>query len=522
MKFKAFLFSLLVLLAIGQSSSVAQEGLEAYWAFDEGGGNVLLDSSGNGRDGTIMDNFQAIPGVFGSALQMNGVSGERIEVAGYDGILGTSDRTVVAWINTTDVGDIISWGVNTNTLKWIFRVQTGQGVTGAIRTEASGGYIVATTDVRDGEWHHVASVLASNGAPTILDVDMYVDGVLEAISASQSVGVDTTTRTVWIGDGHHDRPFPGAMDDLAIFSRALSQEEIVSIMSGFGQKELASKPIPENEASGVLRDTMLSWASGEFAQKHNVYFGTVFEDVNTANVANPKNVLIRQDLGDNGLGVGRLDFDQTYYWRVDEVNGAPDRTVFKGIPWRFTVEPFSVPIANVTATASSTFGLSLPENTINGSGLVDDLHSAVTADMWISTGIPATLEYAFDKVYKMHELWVWNSNQTIEPFIGFGAKDVSIETSVDGQTWAPLAGVSPLAQAPGTDGYAHNSVIDFQGVSAQYVRMTINSVHGFAPQTSLSEVRFFAIPTFATRADPSPGAVDRAHLMLHFPSASIT
>ena len=109
MKFKAFLFSLLVLVAIGQSSSVAQEALEAYWAFDEGGGNVLLDSSGNGRDGTIMDNFQWIPGVFGSALQMNGVNGQRIEVAGYDGILGTSDRTVVAWINTTAVGDIISF-----------------------------------------------------------------------------------------------------------------------------------------------------------------------------------------------------------------------------------------------------------------------------------------------------------------------------------------------------------------------------------------------------------------------------
>ena len=117
-------------------------------------------------------------------------------------------------------------GVNTNTLKWIIRVQTGQGVTGAIRTEASGGYIVATTDVRDGEWHHVASVLASNGAPRILDVDMYVDGVLEAISASQSVAVDTTNRTVWIGDGHHDRPFPGAIDEVRIYNRALSDGEV--------------------------------------------------------------------------------------------------------------------------------------------------------------------------------------------------------------------------------------------------------------------------------------------------------
>jgi len=63
--------------------------------------------------------------------------------------------------------------------------------------------------------------------------------------------------------------------------------------------------------------------------------------------------------------------------------------------------------------------------------MVDDLHGIAATDMWISAGIPATIEYAFDRAYKLHELWIWNSNQTIEPFIGFGAKDVVIEHSLD-------------------------------------------------------------------------------------------
>ena len=130
--------------------------------------------------------------------------------------------------------------------------------------------------------------------------------------------------------------------------------------------------------------------------------------------------------------------------------------------------------------------------------------------MWISGGIPATIEYEFDRAHKLHELWVWNSNQTIEPFVGFGAKDVVIEHSLDGENWTVLDGVGPLAQAPGTDGYAHNNTIGLGGVTAQHVRVTINTVQGFAPQASLSEVRFFSIPTLASRPSPDSGASDVA------------
>jgi len=64
----------------------------------------------------------------------------------------------------------------------------------------------------------------------------------------------------------------------------------------------------------------------------------------------------------------RLDFDKTYYWRVDEVNGPPDYMVHEGRVWSFTTELLAYPVENITATASSTGqpGMS-PENTINGS-----------------------------------------------------------------------------------------------------------------------------------------------------------
>ena len=278
-------------------------------------------------------------------------------------------------------------------------------------------------------------------------------------------------------------------------------------MAGGSEPGRASDPNPAHEAADIQYDTdTLSWTAGEFANTHTVYFSTSFDDVNEATVDDPRGALVGQGLTDTTYESGRLEFDQTYYWRVDEVNSAPDLTVFRGATWSFTIEPFSIPITNITATASSSFGESGPEKTIDGSGLMDDLHGVSAGDMWISSSIPATLEYAFDQAYKLHELWVWNSNQIIEAFVGFGAKDVVIEHSLDGENWTVLEGVGPLAQAPGAAGYAHNTTIDFGGVTAQHVRVTVNSVQGIAPQASLSEVQFFFIPTTATRPNPETGA----------------
>ena len=74
--------------------------------------------------------------------------------------------------------------------------------------------------------------------------------------------------------------------------------------------------------------------------------------------------------------------------------------------------------------------------------MTGDLHGTESTTMWMSTGVlPNWIQYEFDAVYKLDKLLVWNSNQVIEAFIGFGAKDVTVEYSVDGATWTTLADV---------------------------------------------------------------------------------
>jgi len=283
-----------------------------------------------------------------------------------------------------------------------------------------------------------------------------------------------------------------------------------------GARVIAFDPIPADDAIDVPRDIILGWTAGAFTDKHDVYFGTVFDDVNQATTTVDPGGVYQGRIAPNIYTLPeRLAFGETYYWRVDEVNAPPDNTIRKAGVWSFTTEPFAYAIENITATASSSDTANGPENTANGSGLdaTGLLHTKTGDDnMWLSSrdGVqPTWIEYEFNGVYKLHEMWVWNSNDSLEPAIGLGFKDVSIEYSVNGTDYTTLGTTHEFAQAPGTPDYAHNTTIDFGGVAAQYVRLTANNNWGgILNQYGLSEVRFLYIPIYAREPSPDSGATD--------------
>ena len=120
--------------------------------------------------------------------------------------------------------------------------------------------------------------------------------------------------------------------------------------------------------------------------------------------------------GQPGPGCQRLrsgravDFGKTYYWRVDEVNAPPSTTIIKGSVWSFTVESYSYAISPVKATASSRRPAWPGED--HGRLRHDGGPARYRrATMWLSDGsLPNWIQYQFDKVYKLYDLNVWNSN----------------------------------------------------------------------------------------------------------------
>ncbi|MGB2864429.1 MAG: discoidin domain-containing protein, partial [Sedimentisphaerales bacterium] len=287
-----------------------------------------------------------------------------------------------------------------------------------------------------------------------------------------------------------------------------------------GAKDQAKNPYPAKGATEVRPTPVLSWTPGSYAEKHDVYLGTNFDDVNAASTTvDPAGVYQgRQDPNQFPvIGTVRLEIGATYYWRIDGVGAAPGNEIYRGKVWQLTVEPYAYAIdgGTITARASSSMAGKEPENTVNGSGLDETglLHSNIGDDtMWLSSPgavQPTWIEYDLGKVYELHEMWVWNSNEGLETTFGIGFKEVLIEYSADGTEFVTLGTTHEFTQAPGDPDYAHNTTVDFSGIAARYVRLTANSNwFGIVEQYSLSEVRFFYVPVHARDPKPASGQTD--------------
>jgi len=480
-----------------------QPELVGWWTFDEGAGTTAFDASGNGNDGILNGDPEWVEGIYGGAIAFDG-DGDFVDCGADDSLVIRDEITVACWIKvaafTRTWEAIIAMGDDS------YRMSRGPGTGDSIHfgcNGPSGGNLDATTVVTTDTWRHV--VLVYDG----VNKYVYIDGVEDArVASTGQINISSYNLHIGQNSQQGNRFLEGLVDEVRIYNRALTPDEVQIIMAGYAGN-IATAPMPDDEAIDIPRDVALSWSASEFANTHDVYFGTVFDDVNDADRANPMGVLVSQ--GQSGTTYdpdGLLDFGQMYYWRVDEVNAPPDSTIFKGEVWSFTAEPFAYSIEGVIATSNATFDEgSGPERTVDGSGLnADDQHSTEAADMFL--GVPGAdpiyLQYEFDGVYKLHEMLAWNYNVQFELLLGFGIKDVTVEYSADGAEWTVLGDVV-IAQATAKADYVANTAIAFGGVPARYVRLTVNSGWGMMGQYGLSEVRFMQIPAQAREPQPDDG-----------------
>jgi hypothetical protein len=509
--------------------------------------------------------FAALSGVCagdGSGLKFNGTS-NRVDVGT---ALVSENITMSAWVKAdtpwvNDTRVVVSnsyWGAAANRVGFHLMLQSNGTPASRYQTQADGVSVWSVTGTTNitGAWHHLTYVKEGT------KISVVVDGKEEASRNDMPASITGLAILSQIRIGcntSNARFFSGLIDEVRIWNHALTLAEIQESMShelrgteeglvgywkfneGQGTTAFDSAsnshngtlvgatwttetapitpgpvplsaygPSPANGVIDVPRDAVLSWKPGGYADTHDVYLGTVSADVDTASRIDPKGVLASQAQDANAYDpVGVLEFGKMYYWRVDEVNAPPSATIIKGAVWSFTTETLTNRVTAITATASSFdegFG---PENTINGSGLSNNLHSTANAAMWVSSKTdpqPAWIQYAFDRVYKLYEMRVWNYNVVFEPVLGFGFRDVAIEYSTDGTTWTVLK-ETQFARAPGQDNAAVSTTVDFAGTAAKFVRLTAKSNWGgIVPQFGLGEVRFYYIPVNPRQPVPASGA----------------
>jgi len=103
----------------------------------------------------------------------------------------------------------------------------------------------------------------------------------------------------------------------------------------------ASRSNPSNGAVDVKQTPILSWSPGDYAASHQVYFGIDREAVRNANTSSPE-YKGNQDLNSESYEPAKLEWNTTYYWRVDEVNNINPDSPWTGNLWSFTTGNFLV------------------------------------------------------------------------------------------------------------------------------------------------------------------------------------
>jgi len=213
--------------------------LIGWWKLDEARGNLVHDSSGGDSPGKIVGNpaWRAGGGRIGGALEFDG-DGDGIEIANESSFDLVDQITLAAWVKIRTVSSeymtIISKGDKAWRLSlspWSCGVHFATGATAPY--DMSHDCIFGLTEVPLGQWTHICGTY--DGAY----LRLYVNGVEDPGSpAERTGGIATNDAAVTIGE-NLDKPgrsWNGLLDDVRIYSCALSPREVKALFESAGDK----------------------------------------------------------------------------------------------------------------------------------------------------------------------------------------------------------------------------------------------------------------------------------------------
>ena len=326
---------LVLLLGAVTPGMGADANLMGWWTFD---GHVL-DISGNERHGTINGDPQFGPGVYGEALEFDG--DDYVSIDGYKGVLGAQAFSIAAWVKQTagSTGTIVAWGqlVDGARVRFLLRAN------GQLRMSTFDGRIETDIFLSLDEWYHIA-------VAKVQDQDLatlYLDGE-DVTSTAQSFSGLNVVADADVGIGwdpvNQGSYFVGAIDEVLLYDRTLTTEEVQQIIEGIGGEPypFATSPEPADGAQHLDTWVNLAWSPGAKAVSHDVYMGDNFDDVNDgtrdAEVFRGNQAATFYVAGFSGFAYpDGLVPGTTYYWRIDEVNEADPNSPWKGKVWNFSI-----------------------------------------------------------------------------------------------------------------------------------------------------------------------------------------
>jgi hypothetical protein len=215
-------------------SNDLSNGLVGWWTMD--GKNIssttVSDTSGNGNDGTLTSSQTTTIGKVGQALVFDGTGG--MSIGGSTVYANTgAPFTLSTWyyLDSSSLSNypcIIALRTNT-TGSFDILFSSNPSYQGLSMGTGDGSWTTVKTDddplTLADKWHHMTIEYNGQGASTISNYTVYVDGVLHPVTAASGYGDNSQGTTLgWAPSGNNR--FKGKIDDVRIYNRALSATEV--------------------------------------------------------------------------------------------------------------------------------------------------------------------------------------------------------------------------------------------------------------------------------------------------------
>ena len=241
-------------MGVNERGATAPGRLEAQWTFDSIDNGIVADASGNGVDGTVINGANLVEGIDGGAIGLNGAS-QYVDFHRAAALRMTGSMTISAWINASsfpvDDASVVS-SLRKTGYQLDTTVDQGSRTIGFKLTSATGGPMMryGRTPLLLNRWYHVAGVYDAGARK----LHVYLNGRLDdgclvgTVTDRQHVG--GTDVVVGRRSGSAGFEFAGAIDDVRMYSRALSQRELVDSVAARSVRLPPATDVENGDSAG--------------------------------------------------------------------------------------------------------------------------------------------------------------------------------------------------------------------------------------------------------------------------------
>lgn len=431
--------------------------LVAQYTFDDiENGTTVLDGAhsmtngvrSNDNNGTLVNDATAADSGSGGgvavshldkAIRFDGTNDSASDPSDTIAPLGANERTIMLWARSSseEPQTFVSYGTGTQGQQFIFglnswdepeaNIEGGKGITIDVGSGAITFQPLTGTD--DGQWHHYAVVLPSDG-DSLRDLRVYQDGVLlttiSALYNNGDVTIDTQTSAFQLGHHGTSRYFNGDMAEVSVWSAGLTAAQINEYMNeqlSGAETGLSGYWRGSDNGSGAVKDYT---GNNDLTLNDGASIVDVAPDVTANSIRITEDTIATGQLNASGTntsatytvqtaaGNGTVTIDSaTGVWNYVPNAGyaGTDTFTLRAAGTETEQETISVRIGQDPVLPSS-YALSLDgsDDYVDVGPLSDDISGAFTAEAWIKLDANAFTGTQWMRIFDFSETTGANNN----------------------------------------------------------------------------------------------------------------